>query len=467
MSKRLISGTSGLALAASALFAAPAWASPPSNDNRADATRINPPQTVAGTLVDATLEPSQDTSNCGETDASVWYRFTAPKSGAVIVQFDAAGEMDATVDVYRQVRSKLTYINCEATDDRGEATLDESDLKPGDTYMIRVGRQTGSVADSFSMKVLVPSPPPEPPGKPLPSKGAHGSVDRLLNAGDAYRTRMREGVTMRVSLKVSNCARLDIYGPGTQHFGGNSLLSRKCGGFTLFTPDKTGRYYLVVWATKGRSKQKYTLRAARAKQDDTAPGVFIRNTARVKGKVNDGIDNRDLYRFDVTRRSQLKLTTTGDTEMLLMRSSGRRLGRSDYFDRTVSAGRYYVAVEGSGKYTLRRVSRTITRAHVNFNGRHGSTVRPGSSVRLGLRVSPSVNGPGVMVLERLDPVDGWQFVHRYSVRVSGGSAQVGFTPDVGRYRLSGEFKGSRTAAASQAHTAHLKVQGPLVESAAG
>lgn len=463
MKRSLISAFAIGSLLMGAVTASPVWAAPPSNDNRADAIRVNPPQTVVGTLVDATLEPTNDFSECEDTEASVWYRFTAPKSGAIIIELDADGEMDAAVDVFQQVRSKLEFVDCAGTDRKGVATIDTADLEPGAEYSIRVGRQTGSVADTFTMRVLIPSPDPQPPGKPLPARGAKGSVDRLVNSGDAYWTRMREGVTMRVSLRVNQCTTLAIYGPGTREFGDNAVMERRCGGYALFTPNVSGRHFLVVWAGRSRDTQRYRLRVAPARRDDTSPGIFIGNNARVSGRVNGGIDSRDLFRFDVPRRSELRLWVTGGPELRLVTDNGARYGVDTSFDITVRPGRYYVAVEGSGKYTLHRVSRTITDSVVRFNGQRATTVTPGSNVQMALRVSPAVSGPAVMVLERRDPIDGWQFVRRYRLMVSNGSAQASFTPDVGHYRLSGEFQGTRTSASSETSFARLRVQGPLVD----
>lgn len=450
----------------SAMFATapPSWAAPPSNDNRADAIRVNPPQDVTGTLVDATIEPTSDSSECAGTDASVWYRFTAPKRGAIIVQLDAAGEMDATIDLYRQVRSKLEWEDCDETDSKGVATIDDDGLEAGSDYAIRVGNQTGSVANTFSLRVLVPSPPPEPPGRPLPDKGVKNRVDRLVNPGDAYWTRMQEGRTMRLSLRTSHCTALEVYGPRTGSFSSSPEKTLQCGGYRLFTPTETGRHFLVVRAGQSRYQQQYKLRVAPARRDDTSPGVFIGNNAKVKGRVNGGIDARDLYRFDVTRRSTLSLNVTGGPEMKLVRDDGGRIGRGDFIDRTVSAGRYYVAVQGTGKYTLKRVSRTITRASLSFNGRRSSTIGPGSSAQLTLRVRPAVAGPSLISVERFDPIDGWQFLRRYRTGVTGGTATVSFTPpSVGRYRAFGEFKGTPTAAPDDTGVARLRVQGPLVD----
>ena len=463
MAGRIMSAVAGLAVISGVLMTPPAWADPPSNDSRANAIRLSPPEKVTGTLVDATLEPTNDFGGCSSTEASVWYRFTAPKGGAVIIALDAAGDMDATVDLFLQVRSKLTPVDCADTNSAGVATLDEEFLSPGGDYAIRVGRQYGSAADRFSLNVMVPSPPPQPPGKPLPAKGVKGSVDRLLNSGDAYWTSMRAGVTERLSLKVNQCTALEVYAPGVKGFDGMPLKQMRCGGYSLFTPDRSGRFVLLVRAGKSRDTQKYKLQVATAGRDDTAPGIFIGNNAAVRGKVNGGIDSRDLYRFDVAKRSELRLWTTGGTELRLVRDGGRRYGRDSSFDFTAPAGRYYVAVEGQGKYTLHRVSRTLTRSSVRFNGRKSATVSPGSSVRIGLQVTNSVSGPGVLLLERLDPIDGWQFVRRYRVSVSGGSATVAFTPQVGRYRVTGEFLGTRIAAPSDGGRATMRVQGPLVQ----
>src|SRR3954451_7580517 len=83
--------------------AAPALAAPPGNDNRSDAQLINPPATVDGTVKGATVEQFEPGGGfCEGGDASVWYRFTAPARGSVIVQLDAGGDLDATVDVFQR-----------------------------------------------------------------------------------------------------------------------------------------------------------------------------------------------------------------------------------------------------------------------------------------------------------------------------------------------------------------------------
>ena len=202
----------------------------------------------------------------------------------------------------------------------------------------------------------------------------------------------------------------------------------------------------MVQAGRGRGRQPYRLRVAPALRDDTTPGLLLRNHRRVRASVNGGIDTRDLYRFDVRRRSALTLRLSGQPSLTLVRESGRRV-RGDLVDQRIAVGRYYVAVEGSGRYVLRLSLRAITRATLRFNGRYAATTRPGLTARLRMRVRPSVSGRAEATIERLDPIEGWQFLETRRFRVSEGRARLRFRPpSIGRYRAHGDFLGSRNAA---------------------
>ena len=452
-----------IALSATFAMAPSAWAAAPSNDNRGDAIKVHPPESVTGTLVEATLEPTNDFSNCSSTDGSVWYHFTAPPRGAIVIQLDAAGEMDATVDLYKQVRSKLTFVDCGSTDSLGNVTVDHEGLEPGADYAIRVGNESGSVADSFKMRVLVPTAPPEPPGRHLPRKGVRNHVDRVLNQGDAYWTKMKAGRTMRLSLRTQHCTSLEVFGPGTKSFTDVAPEKRlPCGGFGIFTPIVSGRHFLVVQAARDRDVQHYRLQVAPAGPDDTTPGIAIHNHAKVNGHVNGGLDSRDLYRFDVTHTSALTLGLSGAPTMTLVRDDGVLMGSGNLIDRHVRPGRYFVAVSGSGLYRLRLALRTITRATLLVNGRHVATMRPRLTARFVLRVRPVAAGPSLVTLQRFDPIEGWQFLRNYHPRVNRGVARVRFKPpSVGRYRAFATYLGSRDAAPSHTGLARLLVERPL------
>jgi hypothetical protein len=460
----LVSALSALfVLSATFALAPAASAAAPSNDNFADSIAVDPPQSLTGTLVEATLETTHDTTSCGTSDGSVWYHFTAPARGAIVMQLDAAGEMDATLELYKQVRSKLSLAACGSTDDQGKATIDDNQLTAGATYAIRVANQTGSVADAFKLRVLVPTAPPTPPGRHLPAKGVHNHVDRVLNPGDAYWTNMVAGRTMRLSLRTQHCTSLEVFAPGTTSFTDDQPEKRlSCGGYGLFTPTESGRHYLVVQAARDRDVQHYGLRVAQAGPDDTAPGILIHNHAQTRGSVNGGIDTSDLYRFDVTRRSALTLSLSGSPTMTLVRDDGARMGAGNLVARHLTAGRYFVDVSGSGRYTLRLALKTITGATLLVNGRHVATIRPRATARLTLRVRPAVVGPSLITVERFDPIAGWQFLRTFAPTVHHGSATVRFRPpSIGRYRASAEYLGSRDAAPSSTGLARLLVQGPL------
>jgi hypothetical protein len=454
-----------------------ALAAPPPNDPRENAIQLDPPASTSGTLVDATTEVGELDASCGPGEASVWYRFTQPAGGRLVVLVDTAGELDAVVSLYRRARSELQQVDCRATDQGGHAILDNEGLQGGATYLIRVARRPGSPADRFRLELHVPRLA-APPGRRLPRNGANGSVSRLANQSDAWWFRMREGTTYRVNLdpRATRCVALLVFPPGTKSFRDtNPLYSFRCGGYQLLTPrpGRAGRYILVARATPGdRRPERYHLQVSPAGPDDTAPGVFIENFARVRGFLEAGrIDVVDLYRFDVVRRSGLflRLQTAGDMRMLLLNDLGRHLDSNSFLIRRgVPAGRYFVAVRSESDrrvpYTLSRISRTITRSRLTINGSRRAQAGPGSAVRVEVSVTPPVSGPVRVDVERFDPLAGWQFYRRFHSQASNGHASVSFVPPgVGRYRVRGLFLRTRRATASATNEARLLVASPLEE----
>lgn len=466
-------------LAVGLLLLAPAaaGAAPPDNDDRADAQRLQLPANVMGTTVEATVEPDEPFVACtANAAASVWYTVTAASADRISLQLSAAGDLDASLDIFRRTRSQLTRIGCEATDEEGEAEQSFRPEKDG-IYLIRVSQRQGSVAGNFRLQVFAPQPQARAPGPRLPRRGADGAVDRVQNLDDAFSFFMREGRSYRINLASDGCVSLSIYPPGTRDFDGDSPVRRlRCGGYTLFTPGpgEGGRYSLRAEAG-GRGVLRYHLQAARAGADDTSPGDFVGNYARIRGALRgSGVDVVDLYRFDVVRRSNLRLdlSTGGDFDLILTNDRGRRLGcgcgesGSTFIEERVRSGRYFVAVRSRGgstaRYTLRRVSRAITSTGISINGERSATGRPGAAARIGVRVRPAVSGSVTIVIERFDPLEGWQFFRRVRTRVGAGSGGASFVPPaVGRYRARASFNGSRSAARSSTGFVYLLVAGPL------
>jgi hypothetical protein len=455
--------------------ASAAAAAPPANDSRAAAQSIGAlPVTIQGTAVEATLEADDPFPSCsGPLKSSVWYGFSPTKSRSVLLAFDAAGDMDATVEVFTRVRSQLGGVGCAVTDKRGEATVD-FDVVAGTQYLIRVAPLANSVADRFTLRAVAPDDPAKAPGDRLPATGVSGSVDRFANPDDAWYVDLVQGRTYRLNFvtKGAGCAVVELFPAGTKHFGsGNSLRRRSCDAHTVFVASKSGRYPMLVSAPRAsRTALTYRLRVGAALADDTAPGVTLPVDRNVAGRLHGSeLDALDLYRFTVAQRSdmRLRLHTKRHFQLTLMTSGGRTLDvGSRVIERRMRAGHYYLAVRAldgaDGSYVLRRHARAITSARMLVNGRSKTVVAKGQTVSLVLQMSPAVSGAASLLVERFDPNDGWLFDSRYHPAVVSGRATVSYHPSgLGRWRVTGSFDGTSAASPSFGGTASFSVLEPL------
>lgn len=469
-------GITLLALMAAVAVPAAAAAAPPPNDNRADARAISTPVKVAGTTKDATLEPGER-GGCQPLAGSVHYELTATSTDRIVVRLRADGDLDATVEVLRRTRSQLSAVDCATSDSKGLAQLRFRPAR-GARYLIVVGQRANSVPGTFNLDVFAPQPAARPPGAPLPARGASRTLDSVQDTDDAWSMSLRAGTTYRVNLAdgAEGCVTLEIYPPGTDDFDEDEARrTLRCGGYALFTPrsGEGGRYSFRALARERASgPQPYRLQVARAGADDTAPGARLANLRRVRGSLRSaGIDAVDLYRFDLPRRSALRLALGGGKsfELVLLDTRGRRLDSSDEgtLERDTAAGRYFVAVRAEdgagGAYTLTRHARTITRTSIAIDGRRAARALPGRTVRIGVRVAPRAAGPVTIAIERFDPLAGWQFHRQIATRAANGSAAFAFLPPTtGRWRATARFDGTRVAAPSQAGKATVTVEAPLI-----
>ena len=459
-------------LAAVLVYAAPASAAPPPNDLRSAPAPVGAlPATISGTTVQSTSDADEPPSACGQVGpkGSVWYALANASARDLLVALDAGGDMDATVEVFERQRSQVTSVGCATTNRRGEATVDFAG-GAGTSYLIRVAPLPNSVQAGFTLRVVAPQPPASPPGPLLPSGGASGQVDRFGNPDDAWSLRVRKGRAYRINLVTpeKGCVRAALFAPGSGF--GDQVKPLRCDAQTLFTPEVSGRYSIRILAPRAsRARLAYRLHAGLAKADDTAPGIQIRNDDRVGGKLRgSGLDALDLYRFSITRRSDLRirLRTTHDFDVSLISDGGNQIGRGvGSLERRVSPGRYFIAVRArngdGGGYTLSRLTRTITASRTLVDGARATSVPAGGSVGLELRVSQGVDGPATLVVERFDPLAGWLFHSRFNPRVRGGLATVAFRPpSVGRWRVTGAFDGTRIASESRGGTASFRVTEP-------
>ena len=289
-----------LAVAVFAAFPAAARAAAPSNDDRADARSIDPlPAVVTGTTKDATIEKgSEPSSTCiGGTGASVWYQATASSAGRVVVELQANGDLDVIVDVFRRVRSQTRPVDCDASDEKGQAATDFQATK-GATYLIRVSQLPSSVAGSFTLRVSAPSAPARPPGPGLPDAGATRTLDRAANTDDAWAVSFHAGKTYRLRLAGRNgrCStRATLYAPGASSFGdATPVRSLGCNGYSLFTPETGagGRYSIRVQANRRvRGDQTYHLQVAPAGRGRHRAGD-LHPQPRARARIAEGRSHR-------------------------------------------------------------------------------------------------------------------------------------------------------------------------------
>jgi hypothetical protein len=457
---------------------------PPANDALANAQGIrNFPASINGTTVGATTEANERESACRvPTTNSVWYSLRLPSAQRVAFDLAAAGALDATIDVYHAVRSQLSSVGCQQTEAKGKASFSFKAAKNG-LYDVRIAALQGSSLDRFTLEAFLPTPAVQPPGAPLPAAGVSGHVDRIQNINAAYSVTLHAGVSYMISLANETrggCVSGALFAPGTASFGneeeegpGSSRLQIRCGGYRLFTPGpgEGGRYsFELTPRLTHRGIQRFHLQIAPAGAAETAPGLALGNYAVARGHLSGrSVRVLRLYRMEVTSHSNLtlKLTAPSSAEFKLqLRSrSGNVIecdcegSGSQTLTHQLTPGTYYavVAVRGasSGSYSLVRESRTITATSISFSSANAA---PGQALGIDVKVTPAESGPVSVLVERFDPVFGWQFYREAHAVVSGGLASIPFTPPaVGSWRAKATYEGSRTASPSAVGFTYLLV----------
>jgi hypothetical protein len=458
-----------IAVTAVVLTAAPALADPPNNDNRADARAVSVPSTVSGTTSESTLERNDPGSGCTSVEGTVWYSLDPGTTGRVAIELAARGDLEAVIDVYRRDRSRLDTVGCDITNRRGDASVVFTADKD-QTYLIRVGEEFDSESGDFTLDLFRPEPEATPPGRRLPRRGGVATVDRARDLTDAWSKRLRRGVPYVVTVAArTSCPSVAVYEPGINSFdSAEQVDGSQCNAHNLFTPERTGRHSFLVRAGRGeRGAHRYRLRVRRAGRDDTAPGNILQNYERVRGRVGpQRADVVDLHRFYVNRRSNVTLRFSADGPVTLELRNVRGIlmdTSSGTLRRELRRGRFYATVrsEGGGgvDYRLQPAVREITRATIRFNGVRQAVISPGQAATAAVTVLPAAAGRITITVQRLDPLEGWQFYRRFKRRTSVGRAQATFVPQrPGRFRARAEYSGSRLSAPSQTGFAYVSAR---------
>lgn len=485
-----LAGVTALAASASGeevTTSAPKGPPPPANDALAGAQQVHTlPASLNGTTVGATTEAAEVESGCHvPTKSSVWYSVRLSAAHRVALQLAAAGALDATVDVYHAVRSQLTPVACQQTEGEGKASLSFEASKNG-LYDIRVAALASSQLAAFSLEVFLPTPSVGPPGPPLPAGGVSGQVDRIQNVNAAYSFVMRSGVSYMINLAnetKGGCVTGSLFAPGTRSFGSEgeeseegssaAVLRIHCSGFRLFTPGpgEGGLYSLELTPRfSRRGVQRFRVQVAQAGPAETSPGIALGNYGVARGHLNgDGLPVLRLYRMEITSHSNLtlKLTAPASAEFKLqLRDANGNLiecacegGGSEKLAHRLSPGTYYASVSArahsSGNFSLLRESRTITSTAISFTSHKVSAGQP---LAIDVTLTPGVSGPVSVLIERFDPVFGWQYYREEHAFASAGLASVPFTPPaLGMWRAKANFEGSRTASPSAVGFTYLHV----------
>jgi hypothetical protein len=130
--------------------------------------------------------------------------------------------------------------------------------------------------------------------------------------------------------------------------------------------------------------------------------------------------------------------------------------------RELRRGRFYAVVRAGprgGRYTLQPAVREITRSRIAFNGQRQAVISPGQAATAGVEIQPAARGTVTITVQRLDPLDGWQFYRRFVRRTSVGRAQATFVPRrPGRFRARAVYSGSRLSAPSETGFAYVSAR---------
>jgi hypothetical protein len=432
---------------------------PPANDRLAQAKSIRSfPATIKGTTYGARTEDS-DPELCGMTDGTVWYRFTAARTGLVVVRMQTARRLDAVLGVVERRGSSLRNVGCSPTDDRG-AAAGAFEARRGVRYAVVVGHRAGQDPGGFTLKLVAAAPAERLPGRMLSPGGARGTLHGLTNVNDVWRVAMTPGKSYRIAFATERGATLELRAPNRE----GALLRLDGAGYRVFTPgrDGGGKYVLEVRAAPLDAAQGYRLQVRPSEPDDVGVGIQIENRTPRRGSLAPrGVDIVDIYHFHIARTSdvQVSLSTAAGLpfRLELVSDEGGTFASGAVVRRQLSPGRYVAAVTAppgapGGKYVVALLVREITATALSASS---ETVPLGASVVLRPQVTPSSAGVVEIQIDRFDPLAGWQF-HRI-VRVAVGDSVSWRPPGEGKWRARADFLGSITASRSRSEYVLLEV----------
>jgi len=157
---RRVFAVAAIGALATAMSASPSWAAAPSNDEVAGAVAVSLGDHITLDTTEATTTAADGdlNSNCGApaTDASVWYSFTAPADGGVILDASSS-DYSAGFMVFDGTPTADSLIDC------GPQTVGVG-VSAGETYTVMVfdDQTDGNPANGGNLVLDVNEAPPPP-----------------------------------------------------------------------------------------------------------------------------------------------------------------------------------------------------------------------------------------------------------------------------------------------------------------
>jgi hypothetical protein len=408
---------------AALVFAAPAAAAAPSNDNRADAVLLPDfPSNVHGSTAEATVERlDPQVSRCGRIEGTVWYRIDAAPDGTIVSTVQAAAGFTPVVRIYRRGSSSIQELDCGAANAGGKVVVSVQAVR-GAGYLILVGRRPGTADGDFDLRAELHLPPDNddqsgalrlgrlPATVRATTLGATaGAADRTYCglAGGSLWYRLTGPASGRVILRLSAADELDavvavfrsvrsrteVVGCARTDRAGNALL-----GFGA----RSGASYLIAVGEQRNSPPgEFRLQVQPAEAPERHPGRTLRRGG-VRDSVNGLSDVNDVWSVRLRRGTTYRIAfSSSPCARATMHARGRvvRLtcrAHSAFTPGRDGGGRYVVEVQASSASARQRYRLQIAAASADDVG-VGRELSPGSR-----RGSLSPSGIDVLDLYHFD-----------------------------------------------------------------
>jgi hypothetical protein len=389
---------------AALVLAAPAFAAPPPNDNRANALPLPTfPGTAHGTTAEATVERlDPQVSRCGRIDATVWYRVDAAPDGTIVATVQAAGSLAPVVRIYRRNPSSIQEVSCGTAAAGGRVVTSVSAVR-GAGYLILVGRRSGAADGEFDLRTDLVLPPDNDergeaaPIKRLPATTRGTTLGATADdyggcgmSGGGVWYRFKGPATGRVLIQLSTGERDGVVAAFARRRGdlneiGCARTDRRGNVVAGFTTRRGADYLLLVGDKSGSGPGDFALTLRAGEAPERLPGRALAR-GRVQSSVDGLTDVNDIWSVRLRRGRTYRIAFSASpcARMTLRKSSTSlvRFGCRGYTTFTPGpdgGGRYAVAVEATAaqrqRYRLHVVAAAADDLGVGVELDAGSTRR--------------------------------------------------------------------------------------------